>query len=392
MGDGQASVFRGSYDERRSLLGSSLGASEISGSQGVNLRDAFPDVVGRSDSMRKLLKLVYKSAKTDGTVLVTGESGTGKELIAHSIHRLSRRASRNFIAINCSAIPENLLESELFGHEKGAFTGAIAKHKGLFERAHNGTVFLDEVGDMPLPLQVKLLRVLQEKQFMPIGSTKPVSADVRIVAATNINLEKAVNSGRFRLDLFYRLNVLPLSVPALRERGGDISLLVDAFLDVMNQRHAVRQSCYFSSEAMSVLNSYAWPGNVRELQNLVERLVIMSEGGEIAIGDLPHELFESELIIPEQVTKYRQVEQPVREDSHVSQTTDAEQFKPLPEGGLDLTALIEKVENSYILEALQRTNNNKNQAAKLLGLNRTTLVERIKKRKLVPLNSPSREL
>ena len=391
MSDGRGLVSSEFLEEKKFLLGGESSIGQIVGTpaSSINLKESFPDVIGRSESMGRLLKKVYKAAKTDGSVLVTGESGTGKELIALSIHRLSPRASRNFISINCGAIPENLLESELFGHEKGAFTGATSRRKGLFERAHEGTVFLDEIGDMPLPLQVKLLRVLQEKKFMPIGSTKTVAADVRIVAATNINLEQAVQTGRFRLDLFYRLNVLPLFVPPLRDRGQDIELLAESFLDSMNRRHTVGNPCYFSPEALSVFRAYGWPGNVRELQNLVERLVVMSEGGLIRPQDLPRELFGSGMapeVTPEGVTE-TPFEAPVAIKPEASL-----QIGILPDEGLDLTALVEKIENSYILEALDRTNNNKNKAAKLLGLNRTTLVERIKKRKLVPLNSPSREL
>ena len=391
MSDGRGLVSSEFLEEKKFLLGGESSIGQIAGTptSSINLKESFPDVIGRSESMGRLLNKVYKAAKTDGSVLVTGESGTGKELIALSIHRLSPRASRNFISINCGAIPENLLESELFGHEKGAFTGATSRRKGLFERAHEGTVFLDEIGDMPLPLQVKLLRVLQEKKFMPIGSTKPVAADVRIVAATNINLEQAVQTGRFRLDLYYRLNVLPLFVPPLRDRGQDIELLAESFLDSMNRRHTVGNPCYFSSEALSVFRAYGWPGNVRELQNLVERLVVMSEGGLIRPQDLPRELFGSGMVT--EAVSEGTIETPF-EVPVTPQSEAPLQIGMLPEEGLDLTALVEKIENSYILEALDRTNNNKNKAAKLLGLNRTTLVERIKKRKLVPLNSPSREL
>ncbi|MFY7930302.1 MAG: sigma-54 interaction domain-containing protein, partial [Oligoflexus sp.] len=307
-----------------------------------------------------------------------------------ALHRLSQRAGRRFLAINCSAIPETLLESELFGYVKGAFTGADKGRKGYFEEAAGGTLFLDEIGEMPPRLQAKLLRVLQEKQFSPVGSNEVKYADVRVITATNVDLEDAVAHQRFRLDLFYRLNVLPILLPPLRDRKGDVRLLLDYFIEHSNQVHSLHNPCYMNPEVYQCLERYSWPGNVRELQNLVERLVVMSGGGMITLEALPSE--------------YRQVKsgasvrdaEPIRGDEGPTLSsvgiTQTHVLDILPEEGLDLEHFIEHLENTLIMQALHRTGHNKNQAAKLLGLNRTTLVERIKKRKLVPLNSPSKEL
>ena len=352
-----------------------------------NIRQTLSEIKGESEAMERVLQTVAKVARSDSPVLINGDSGTGKELIARAIHRLSPRVSRRFVAINCSAIPENLLESELFGHKKGAFTGADSKRTGYFEEANGGTIFLDEIGDMPWRLQAKLLRVLQEKQFSPVGSNETKFADVRIVAATNVNLEKAVLEKDFRLDLFYRLNVLPVRMPSLKERQSDISILLNYFLEQSNKQHNFLNPGYFHQDVYKVLEVHPWPGNVRELQNLVERLVVITGGGKISVDDLPPEYRHA-------VVPGKQGTAEVIRDDLVS----SEQASPsapqgeLPDIGLNLTEYIENLENTLILQALERTGNNKNRAAKLLGLNRTTLVERIKKRKLAPLNSPSREL
>ena len=275
----------------------------------------------------------------------------------------------------------------MFGHKKGAFTGADSKRTGYFEEANGGTIFLDEIGDMPWRLQAKLLRVLQEKQFSPIGSNETKYADVRVVAATNVNLEKAVSDKDFRLDLFYRLNVLPVKVPTLKERHTDIPILLNYFLEQSNKQHNFMNPGYFSPEVYKVLEVHAWPGNVRELQNLVQRLVVITGGGRISVDDLPPEYRHG--VIKPPVGQSEQIYNDVafaQEDR--SEVTQGQ----LPDVGLNLTEYIENLENALILQALERTGNNKNRAAKLLGLNRTTLVERIKKRKLAPLNSPSREL
>ncbi|WP_159455460.1 sigma-54 interaction domain-containing protein [Pseudobacteriovorax antillogorgiicola] len=375
------------FNNAHHFLSSSDSSASLTSSL-QNIRHTLSEIKGQSQAMDRVLQTVGKVARSDSPVLINGESGTGKELIARAIHRLSQRVSRRFVAINCSAIPENLLESELFGHVKGAFTGAESRRKGYFEEAHGGTIFLDEIGDMPWRLQAKLLRVLQEKQFSPIGSNETKFADVRVVAATNVNLEKAVADKDFRLDLFYRLNVLPVRVPALHERKEDISVLLNHFLEESNKQHNFMNPAYFQPEVYQVLQNHRWPGNVRELQNLVERLVVITGGGRIAVDDLPPEYRHGKIDEPK-VTKT--LESQIQQDP-VSSVDKAAPEGDLPELGINLTEYIEQLENSLILQALERTGNNKNRAAKLLGLNRTTLVERIKKRKLAPLNSPSREL
>jgi transcriptional regulator with GAF, ATPase, and Fis domain len=238
----------------------------------------FEQVIGNSPALESVLEQVERVAPTDSTVLIQGETGTGKELIAHAIHNISSRCGRSFVRLNCAAIPLDLLESELFGHEKGAFTGAIAQKIGRFELADKGTLFLDEVGDIPPALQPKLLRVLQEQEFERLGSTRTHQVDVRLVAATNRDLAEMVNRGQFRIDLYYRLNVFPVKLPPLRERPEDISALVMHFVEIFGRRMG-RQIEHIPPETMSALNSYQWPGNIRELQNLVERAVILSEDG-----------------------------------------------------------------------------------------------------------------
>ncbi len=357
------------------------------------LRQALDDIVGKSEAMEKVFQTIGKVARSDSPVLIHGESGTGKELVACALHRLSQRASRRFLAVNCSAIPETLLESELFGYVKGAFTGADKSRKGYFEEAAGGTLFLDEIGEMPPRLQAKLLRVLQEKQYSPIGSNEVKMSDVRVITATNVDLEEAVAQGRFRLDLFYRLNVLPITLPPLRERKGDVRQLLDYFLQRSNQLHELDHLCYFQSDVYQCLEQYPWPGNVRELQNLIERLVVMSGGGAITLESLPPEYRR-----PKAGATSRDRELPVEiqkeaiEPEWTQSVPATGSMELLPIDGIDLETYIERLENSLIMQALERTGNNKNQAAKLLGLNRTTLVERIKKRKLVPLNLPSKEL
>ncbi len=363
-----------------------------SGLQYGDWQQLFPEIIGRSTTMLKSLETVAKIAHSESAVLISGESGTGKELIASAIHRLSSRSARPFVAINCSAIPENLLESELFGHEKGAFTGADRRRMGRFDAASGGTLFLDEIGDMPLALQAKLLRVLQEKKFTPLGGNETRDADVRIVAATNLDLERAVKGGTFRLDLFYRLNVLPVILPSLRERAEDIPELLEHFLDLANRMHGYDAPSTLGPESMHALCSFGWPGNVRQLQNMIERLVVLKGGGEITREDLPAEFTHAApaCVIPTVVANAA-VPLAVRAVEALK-TVIPSNFGELPREGLDMLRYIEDLENSLILQALERTGQNKNQAAKLLGLNRTTLVERIKKRGLAPLNEPAREL
>ncbi len=368
-----------------------------------NWRQSFPEIIGRSAGMLRVLESVSKVARADSSVLILGESGTGKELIAHAIHRLSPRSHKPYIPLNCSAIPEHLLESELFGHEKGAFTGADKRRLGHFEAASGGTIFLDEIGDMPASLQAKLLRVLQDKKFTMLGGNDTKEVDVRVIAATNKNLEKAVKEQTFRLDLYYRLNVLPVNIPALRERLDDIPALLDHFVETSNRMQNVSSPCYLTDELVQILVNYSWPGNVRQLQNLVERLIVMKGGGALDATDLPKELADQIELAKATLDSQRvasgspgndvrrQVSMPLARPGKVPVQFPLK-FGELPETGMDLQTFIESLENDLIRQALERTGNNRNQAAKLLGLNRTTLVERIKKRKLTTLNEPSKEL
>jgi DNA-binding NtrC family response regulator len=288
-------------------------------------------------------------------VLITGESGGGKELVARALHETSTRAPRPFVAVNCGAIPEALLESELFGHAKGAFIGAHATKLGRLAQANGGTLYLDDIGELPPALQVKLLRVLQLHEYSPVGDTRTIQVDVRIVAAASIDLEEAVAAGTFREDLYYRLNVIHLEVPALRDRASDIGLLAEHFLG-QTSRKVGRTDITISRAAMQLLLDYHWPGNVRELENTIERAVILSPSKVIEPTDLP--------------ARVRGVQQP--------KTFATE----LPHGGLDLRAAVDAFENGLIRQALERTGGNKNQAARLLGLNRTTLVEMLKRKRL----------
>lgn len=325
----------------------------------LHTRYRFENIVGQSNEIRRVLDLVERVAGSDSTTLITGSSGTGKELIAKAIHYNSARSQHPFVPINCGAIPSELLESELFGHVKGSFTGAVANRVGRFEMANNGTLFFDEIGEMSPHLQVKLLRVLQERKFEPVGSTKTQEANVRIIAATNIDLEKAVERGDFREDLFYRLNVIPIEIPSLKERKSDIPLLLQHFLEKFN-RASSRKISSFSAEVVETLFNYAWPGNIRELENLVERLTILKGEGVIEMQDLP--------------AKYRNSQPETLEPKAVE----------IPEAGMDFNSAVDSYENALILQALEKTGWNRNQAAILLKLNRTTLVEKIKKKGLAP--------
>jgi len=325
--------------------------------QELTHRYGFSQIIGESEGIKNCLSMVERVADSDSTVMITGESGTGKELIARAIHYNSPRAKGPFIAINCGAIPSELLESELFGHVKGAFTGAIANRSGRFEMADEGTLFLDEIGDLEPSLQVKILRALQEKSFEPVGSTKTVHVNVRVIAATNVDLEKAVENGQFREDLYYRLNVIPVQIPSLRERRTDVPLLLNHFLEKFNKNKA-KKITGFSPEAMKSLMGYSWPGNIRELENLVERMSILKGFGEVNLTDLP--------------AKYKSAAACFAETGIID----------LPEDGLDFNTAVDQFENALILKALEKTGWNKNQAAILLRLNRTTLVEKMKKKGL----------
>ena len=320
----------------------------------------IPILIGQSPKIREILSLIERVAKTDSTVLITGESGTGKELVARTLHLKSPRAQGPFVAINCGAIPHELLESELFGYVKGAFTGAVRDKKGRLEVANGGTVFLDEISEMSPALQVKLLRVLQEREFEPIGSTKSVKVDIRVVAATNKNLEELVKKGRFRNDLYWRLNVVPIHLPPLRERKEDIPLLISHFLEIYNERYKGKVSG-FSQSAMELLLNYDWPGNIRELENLVQRLVVLKGEGIILPEDLPEK---------------------IRGNGHLHSFFHFDGEK------LNLNEAVTNLERYLITEALRRTNGVKSKAAKLLGIKRTTLLHKMKKNGILdPSNS-----
>ena len=314
----------------------------------------FGTIVGQSRSIDKVFQLIDRVARTDSTVLITGESGTGKELIAQAIHYESTRREKLLVPVNCGAIPEELLESELFGHEKGAFTSAIRTRIGRFEMAEGGTVFLDEIGEMSPQLQVKLLRILQEHQFERVGGTRTINVDIRVVAATNKNLKEAVENSKFREDLYYRLDVIPIQAPPLRERAEDISLLVGYFLEKFNRSQPERIEG-LDDEAMAALRSYNWPGNVRELENLIERMVILCDGPIITLNDLP-ERFGGEI------------------------TGSVKGISSLPDQGFSLNNYLARVEDELIRQALDKAAGVKKKAADLLGINRTTLVEKMKKK------------
>jgi len=301
-------------------------------------------IIGRSPAIRAVLDVLFLAAPTDATVLIEGETGTGKELVAKALHRLSRRARGPLVAVNCAALPETLAESELFGHAKGAFTGADKPRAGRFREADGGTLFLDEIGEMPLALQAKLLRVIQEGEVQPLGVDKPQSVDVRLVAATNRNLGELAAEGKFRSDLYYRLSVVPLGLPPLRDRREDVGTLAGHFLRGTGRK--------FSAEAMASLERYPWPGNVRQMENVVARLKVLKPEGDFQLADLPQEI------------------------------RGAQPLPAIPQNaatGVDLYAALGDLEDRLIREALERSGGNKNQAAKSLGLNRTTLVEKLRK-------------
>lgn len=316
----------------------------------------FENFVGDSKPIQKVFELIEKVADTDSTVLISGESGTGKELIAKAIHYNSYRRDNAMVVINCGAIPEELLESELFGHEKGAFTGAHKMRVGRFELANGGTIFLDEIGDMSPNLQVKLLRVLQEQKFERVGGTRTLEIDVRIIAATNKNLINAVNQSSFRQDLYYRLNVIPIRVPPLRHRKSDIPLLIDFFFKKIDarKRNGING---LSSAVCDALVAYDWPGNVRELENIIERMSILANGDKVELEDVPES-------IKGKAGKVESVE------------------VTIPKDGIVFDQAVEEYEKKLILEALNETNWVKTKAAKLLNINRTTLIEKMKKKKL----------
>jgi len=314
-------------------------------------------VVGAAEAIVDLYRMIDRVADTSCTVLITGESGTGKELLARAVHGASPRRDRPFVAVNCGAIPEALLESELFGHARGAFTGAVAAKQGRLAQADGGTLFLDEIGELPLALQVKLLRILQAREYSPVGDTRTLSADVRIVAATNVDLEEAARNGTFREDLYYRLNVIHLAAPPLRERSEDIPALAGYFLERARVKAGRDRVTKISRQAAEMLCSYGWPGNVRELENTIERAVLLSGGSVIEPRDLPPKL-------------------------QGFSGSEPRTGPRLGDRGVDLRKAVETFENQLIRQALEKTNWNKKRAAELLGINRTTLVEMLKRKRI----------
>ncbi|MCD6560424.1 MAG: sigma-54-dependent Fis family transcriptional regulator [Deltaproteobacteria bacterium] len=316
----------------------------------------FKDIIGESDKLKEIFQVVEKVSESDSTIIITGESGTGKGLIAKAIHQNSSRKNKPFISINCGAIPENLLESELFGHVRGAFTGATSPKPGKFELADGGTVFLDEIGDMSNELQIKVLRALEEKSFERVGGCKTIKVNARIIAATHRNLKEEIKKGNFREDLFYRLYVIPINIPPLRERREDISLLVSHFLDKFNKKNGLELEG-FTDESTEIILSYSWPGNIRELRNMLERLVILKRKGLISPQDLPENM---------------------RMQNNVLTAPNIQ----ISDDGISLNTAVNEFEKALILQSLEKTKWVKNKAAKLLQLNRTTLVEKIKRHQL----------
>jgi two-component system response regulator PilR (NtrC family) len=311
-------------------------------------KNDLDSIIGKSEEMRKLLDLIRRVAPTDSTILITGESGTGKELVAQAIHLQSKRSNGPFVSINCGALPETLLESELFGHVKGSFTGAIKNKDGLFKVADGGTLFLDEIGDMSQTIQVKLLRALQEKEVMPIGATQPIPVDCRVLAATNANLEERIASGEFRNDLYYRLSVIPIRLASLRERRDDIPLLTNHFLKKICQQNALEPKT-LSQDAMEKLIHYDWPGNVRELENAIERSVILEESPCITVDTLPGKIVSGS-------------------GQHATEFSRSTKTKTL-----------EELEKDYLIRVLKETNWQKKRAADILGIDASTIYRKMQR-------------
>ncbi len=333
-------------------------------------------MIGKSDGILQVFDLVERAADSDSTVILTGESGTGKELIARALHHNSRRAKKGFIPVNCGAIPNELLETELFGHEKGAFTGATQMRIGRMELADNGTLFLDEIGDMPLTLQIKLLRVLAESEIDRVGGSKPIKINIRVITATHSNLEESIADGKFREDLFYRLNVIPIAIPPLRERKSDIPLLIHHYLKHFNQQKG-KSIAGISDAAVEILCNYQWPGNIRELANFMERMVVLSPNKTLSPRDLPEKVLGD---VPRETWEPLVQSEPDETPAEfIRKSRNHAYYIGMPEEGINLKQMVEEFEKELIIEALEKTNGVKNQAATLLGLNRTTLVEKIKK-------------
>ncbi|MFQ5427387.1 MAG: sigma-54-dependent transcriptional regulator [Thermodesulfobacteriota bacterium] len=326
-------------------------------------RKLMDRILGTSDKIEHVRSIIEKVADTDSTVLILGESGTGKEIVARSLHFGSNRSSEPFVPINCGAIPEDLLESELFGHEKGAFTGAIATKIGRFEAANGGTVFLDEIGDMSPALQVKILRVLQEKEFERVGGRKTIKVDIRVLAATNQNLTKAIKEKKFREDLYYRLNVIPVEMPPLRERKEDIPVFIQHFLKTISKSKN-KDVTTVSPNAMRLFEEYEWPGNVREMENVLERIVVLKEKGMVEETDLPDNIKKATILLSRKHVKGF--------DYRVYISPD----------GVDFNSVVDKFETDLIINALGMVHGVKKNAAKFLKLNRTTLIEKMKRKGL----------
>lgn len=342
---------------------------------------SFHGMIGASPLMQKLFELIQRVAEDDeSTVLIHGESGTGKEMVAKAIHLQSARKNKNFVPVNCAAIPDDLLESELFGYAKGAFTGATANKTGRIQYADGGTLFLDEIGDMKPALQAKLLRVLQEKEFEPVGALKPIPVDTRILAATHRDLEQMVSEGLFREDLFYRLAVIPLTIPPLKKRNDDIPLLIDSFIEAYTVKRN-REVFTFSPEAMIALVNYQWRGNVRELENLVQHMSILHCGGCVGFDDLP----EKFMTLRELVENSPGYVPPTARGTNGSGNQESDEAMPdidWSSGQIDFKELINSFETELIVQAMKRSEGNKKEAARLLKLKRTTLLEKIKKKEL----------
>lgn len=346
--------LQGIVREAAQAQGGELGKASPGGPVGTDLGQSSIALIGQSEALRAVLDTVERLAGNRSTVLITGESGTGKDVVARLLHVSSCLAAGPFVAINCGAIPEALIESELFGHAKGAFTGASEARTGRFLQADGGTLFLDEIGELPLGLQVKLLRVLQDREVTPVGDARARAVDVRVIAATNRDLEEMVKAGRFRQDLFYRIDVLPIRLPALRERRGDIPVLARHFLDLMNRR--LKRNVGLSEGALTLMTAYDWPGNVREMENLLERLVVLTPSQTIAPSDLPD--------------RFRR---------GIAAAKIAEALAGGEDAPIDLQATMTAIESSLMDHALRRAAGNKTRAAEFLGLSRTTFLNKLKR-------------
>ncbi len=342
----------------------------------------FHGMIGTSEPMRRLFELITKIAEDDySTVLIRGESGTGKEMVAKAIHAQSNRKKENFVPVNCAAIPDDLLESELFGYTKGAFTGATSNKPGRIQYADKGTLFLDEIGDMKSSLQAKLLRVLQEKEFEPVGAFKPIPVDTRILAATHCDLEQLVSEGKFREDLYYRLSVIPLNIPPLKERAEeDILQLINSFITTYTVKRG-REKLSFSPHAVSSLIYYEWRGNVRELENLIQHMSILYSGTIVQLTDLPEKFHEVE--IPDEKSLHHNEAVTATLPLLQNDTTQIS-FRDMDweKGQVDFKELVNNLETELIIQAMKLTKGNKKEAAQLLNLKRTTLLEKIKKKEI----------